>query len=318
MALSLTELQAITDAYVESTSNDIYFKSNVLLYKLLGGETGNLTIPGGKTIDVVLEYDGQNGGSYGNTTKLNLAKKEIFNKASFRWAAEYVSIIVDFEDQRQNAGDLAIVNLIEGKLRNAQKTIRTSMGGKIYTTAADGDSINGLGDLFNTTTSTAYGGIAEDDMAEWAAIQYATAGVMGFTTMQAIRRQASIDDNMESKPNLYITCEALKDKFESSLQTQARYSDVKLVDAGFDNILFGGAPVVSDNKYETNVGSTHVDGLNLNYLDVLTHQKYNFTPPKWASPVDQPDTLVSSIRWAGNLICRNRQAHVRATGITTS
>jgi hypothetical protein len=54
MALTLTELQAITDYYVEKTPNDIYFKSNILLFKLLGGETGTKLIPGGKKIQIVL------------------------------------------------------------------------------------------------------------------------------------------------------------------------------------------------------------------------------------------------------------------------
>ena len=56
MALSFTELQAVTDAYVDNMPSDIYFKGNVLLYKLLGGEMGANTIPGGKTIDAILEF----------------------------------------------------------------------------------------------------------------------------------------------------------------------------------------------------------------------------------------------------------------------
>ena len=60
MALTLTELQAVTDYYHERTSNDIYFKSNVLLWKLMRGDTGSKMIPGGKKIQVVLEYDMSN------------------------------------------------------------------------------------------------------------------------------------------------------------------------------------------------------------------------------------------------------------------
>ena len=70
MALTLTKLQSITDYYVEKTPNDIYFKSNILLYKLLGGEKGTHTIPGGKKIQVILEYSGGNSDAYGSATKL--------------------------------------------------------------------------------------------------------------------------------------------------------------------------------------------------------------------------------------------------------
>ena len=311
--LTLSELQAITDYYVEKTPNDIYFKSNVLLYKLLGGQTGTKLIPGGKKIQVILEYTKGNSGSYGNTTKLPLGKKEIYNAAFFRWAAYFAGVTIDLDDQRQNNGDLAIVNLVNGKLKNAQKSIRTDMGSDIYLAAADNNRFNGLGDLFNTTTSTPYGEIAEDDMADWKAVKTtAPSAAISFQIMQAIRRGASIDDNKEGKPDLYITTELLKDGFERTLQTQARYSDVNLITAGFDNILFGGAPVVTDNKQA--VGTC--DALNTNFLDILTHEDYNFTKPVWASPIDQPDLKVAFIRWSGNLICRNRKAHHRRENLT--
>ncbi|MCK5681547.1 phage major capsid protein, partial [bacterium] len=245
MALTLTELQSITDFYVDSTDNDIYFKSNALLFKLLAM---GKTIPGGKKIQVVLEHAKGNTGSYGATTKLPLSKKEIYNAAFFRWAAYFAGVTVDLEDQRQNSGDLAIVNMVNGKLKNAQKGIRQEMAEAVYTAAASADALLGLGDLFNASSSTAYGEIAEDDMAAWKANVDTTAEDISFTVMQKIRRLASIDDNTEGKPNLYITTEALKDGYEASLQTQTRYSDVKLVDSGFDNILFGGAPIVADNK----------------------------------------------------------------------
>ena len=311
MALTLTELQAITDYYIESTDNDIYFKSNVLLYKLL---SRGKTIPGGKKIQVVLEYGKGNSGSYGATTKLPLSKKEVFNAAFFRWAAYYSGVTVDLEDQRQNSGDLAIVNMVNGKLKNAQKSIRQDMGSAVYATASSSDDLLGLGDLFNTTTSTAYGEIAEDDMAEWKANVITTSENVSFKVMQKIRRTASIDDNTEGKPNLYMTTEEIKDGFEASLQTQARYSDVKLVDAGFDNILFGGMPVVADNKQTSGV----IDALNLRFLDVETHKNYNFTKPVWSSPIDQPDTKVAFIRWGGQLVCRNRAAHCRHTNVSVA
>jgi hypothetical protein len=311
--LTLSELQAITDYYVEKTPNDIYFKSNVLLYKLLGGQTGTKLIPGGKKIQVILEYTKGNSGSYGNTTKLPLGKKEIYNAAFFRWAAYFAGVTIDLDDQRQNSGDLAIVNLVNGKLKNAQKSIRTDMGGDIYLAAADSNRFNGLGDLFNTTTSTPYGEIAEDDMAEWKAVKTtAPSAAISFQIMQAIRRGASIDDNKEGKPDLYITTELLKDGFERTLQTQARYSDVNLINAGFDNILFGGAPVVTDNKQAAGT----CDAINTNFLDILTHEDYNFTKPVWANPIDQPDLKVAFIRWSGNLICRNRKAHHRRENLT--
>ena len=186
------------------------------------------------------------------------------------------------------------------------------MGEDIYLAAADTNKLNGLGDVFNTDKAVAYGEIKENDMDKWAANVITTPEAIDFGVMQAIRRAASIDDNMAGKPDLYITTELLKDAFEASLQVQARYSDTKLVDAGFENILFGSRPIVSDNKQAEGV----VDALNLQFLDVETHTDFNFTKPVWSSPIDQPDTKVAFIRWGGQLVCRNRQAHARHTSLT--
>lgn len=322
MALNLNELQAVTDEYIDSVDNDIYFKSNVLLYKLMGAnERGRKTVPGGKKLQVVLEYAESNSGAYGATSKLPTNRQEVFNAAFFPWAAYFAGITIDLDDKRQNSGDMAIINLVNGKVKNAQKTIRKTMGEQIYDQRSNNLDPNGnpvgfvgLGDLFNTTTSTPYGEIAEDDMPDWKAVVNTDAMTMSFTTMQAIRRDAKIDDNEDGQPNLYITTQDLKDKFENSLQQQARYSDRNLVDAGFRNILFDGAPIVTDNK----CGANKVYGFNLEHLDILTHQDYNFTKPKWDHAIDQPDTEVAFIKWSGNLVCRNRKAHVLANNVSSS
>jgi len=319
MALNLNELQAITDEYIDSTDNDIYFKSNVLLYKLMGSnQRGRKTVPGGKKIQVVLEYAESNSGAYGASTQLPTNRREVFNAAFFPWAAYFGGVTIDLDDKRQNSGDHAIVNVVNGKVKNAQKTIRKIMGQEIYgkrnnNVDSNGNPVGfvGMGDLFNSDSTIAYGEIAEDDMAEWNSNVLTDSLTMSFTTMQELRRAAKVDDNQDGQPNLYITTQELKDAFENTLQQQARYAERNLVDAGFQNILFDGAPVVTDNK----CGANKVYGFNLEHLDILTHQDYNFTQPVWNSPVDQPDTAVAFIKWSGNLVCRNRKAHVLADSV---
>ena len=316
MALTFTELQAVTDVYyADKSATDIYFRSNILLYKLMGGDKGRSVAPGGTTIDVPLEYGEVPSQSFNASTTFNTTKVDVLNKAQFDWSAYQATIVYDLDDNRENSGEAAIVNIVESKLRNAQKTIRKKMAAALFAVGAvGGKDMTGLGDLFLDTAGTElYGGIASNDMAAWKPGADATAEAISFAVMQKIRRLASIDDDSEGKPNLYLTTEVLKDAFEASLHTQSRYSNAKLVEAGFDNILFGGVPVINDSH----IAAGTCYGLNLNFLDFMTHKDYNFPKPTWReAAANDPETMIAYEKWSGNLVCSNRKAQAIHTGLT--
>jgi hypothetical protein len=323
MALTLSELQAMTDDYIyQRQPVDVYFKSNALLYKLLS--RGN-TYDGGLKIQANLEYGKSNTNTYGPKDELPVNKTEILTAAFFVYAAYFATLTIDMEDELQNIGsDQALVNLLQAKLNNAEKSIRDTMGAEIYNskstsiTNAKAEGIKdprpfiGLGDLFNTDPAVAYGEIKENDLSMWKANVISTAETMSFEFMQRLRRTASTDTTKEGKPDLYMTTETLQDAYERTLQPQVRYSNRDLLDAGFDNVMFKGAAVVADDNQSAGV----IDALNTKYLDIKTHKKRNFTPPKWQSPIRQPDTATANIRWAGQLLCTNRKAHARANNVS--
>lgn len=319
MSLTLSEVQAVTDDFVDKGTTDIYAVDNVLLYMLMtGGKfqdslvTSGELADGGEKIRVIVEYDRSHSGAYGNTTMIPQSKKAILNAARFRWAGYYAANAIDLDDQIQVTGDPALVDLVQAKIKNIQKSIRDAMGAAVYSSAATTKDILGLGDLFNTTTSTAYGEIAEADMAKWAANADTDGGAISYKIMQEIRRTAKVGQSKDMKPNLYITTDLLKDGFERTLQANVRFRNEKLVDAGFDNVLFGGAPVVADDRQTEG----YMDAINLKFMSLKTHSKYQFTKPKWEYDKEQPDTLVANTRWVGQLVTSHRAAHARFTGLT--
>ena len=116
------------------------------------------------------------------------------------------------------------------------------------------------------------------------------------------------------KPNLGITTEVLKDAYERTLQTQQRFSDQKMVEAGFENVLHKGAPIVADD----NQTSGYLDALNTNHLSLKAHKEFNFTEPEWIAHKEtgQPDILTANTRWVGQLITDHRAAHCRHTNLS--
>jgi len=329
MALDLTQLQAATEnLWLNTDPIDIKFTDNALLWMLMKQSKAvdfddyfvknNETVDGGKKIKVPLEYDESNSGSYGQTTVIPQSKVDIINAALFPWGGVYASNSLGLDDQVQNSGAEAIVDLAYRYTQNVLKTAWKKMGLAVFDrTSGDDYAIKALeDDLFNTVTSTAYGGIAEDDMALWAPNVDTSNPAINFAALQLFWRTPAIGQHRSKRPNLGITTEVLKDAYENGLQSQQRFSDQKMVEAGFDNVLHKGAPVVADD----NVNSGDFFALNTNFLKLKAHKDYNFTAPKWIAKEEsgQPDNIYCNTRWVGQLACTHRKAHLRATGVTAS
>jgi hypothetical protein len=319
----INQLNATTQYFwLQTEPEDIVNKASALLWKLMGLalERDNWTVKpheivdGGLKVKVPLEFASSNSGSYGKNTVINQSKKDIIDAARFRWAGVYGSNTLNLDDLTQNTGEEALISLTRQYMNSIIKSARTNMADQVIAAAADDYSINGLGDLFNTTTSTEYGSIDEDEMPSWKANVITTVEAISFEVLQKIFRQVGFGDNAANLPDFCCTTQTLKDGYERTLQTQQRFRDSKMVDAGWENILFRGAPVVADTRYSTGV----FDALNLRTLSLRSHKDYNFTTPEWIAKEEggQPDTITANTRWRGNLYCTNRQMNVRHTGLT--
>jgi len=327
MALELTQLQAATDdLWLNTDPIDIVFTDNPLCYILLKNAAkadfdeyfvkASETVDGGKKIKIPLEYDDSNKGSYGRTTVIPQDKVDIINAALFGWGGLYASNALGLDDQVQNSGAEAIVDLAYRYIQNVLKTAWNELAEAIISrTAGDDFAIRALvTDLFNADTAVAYGNIAEDDMPLWKANINADGAAISFEYLQKLWRIPAIGQSRKKRPNLGITTELLKDGYERTLQTQQRFSDQKMVEAGFDNVLHKGAPIVADD----NITAGYFMALNTNYLKLKAHKDYNFTTPEWIAMKEggQPDNIYINTRFMGQLVCTHRKAQVLATGVT--
>ena len=319
----LNQLNATTEYYwLNIEPVDILNKASALLWKLMGlaiaRDNWNVKpheiVDGGRMVKVVLEYANSNSGSYGSSTVIKQGKVDIFDAARFRWAGVYGSNTLNLDDLTENTGDEAIVDLTKKYMNSIIKSARVKMATDIISSAADSSSINGLGDLFNTNTSTAYGSLTEAEMANWKANVLTGAKQISFEVLQEIFRQPDMGDAVDMLPNFCVTTSELKDGYERSLHPQQRYTNTDMIAAGWQNITHKGAPIVAD----TNQTAGYFDALNLNYLSLRSHKDYNFTIPKWTSKevLGQPDTISANTRWRGNLYCTNRKMHVRHTNLS--
>lgn len=314
MALSVDELSALTNDHWlnDKEAIDNFFTGNILMFRLLRNAE---KIGGGDRIKIPLIYTGLNGGSFNPTQTFNTAKKEIHTAAWADWKYHYVNITIDIEDDVKNSGPEAEIKLFKGKMQTAQKTIKKNMADEIYTGVASGDGtpLTALTDLFNTTTTTAFEDIQEADMATWKANVTTTTEALSLSVMRTMRRTAKYGDEKGMIPQFYIGTDALKDAFEALLQPQQRFEDPNMAKAGFRNVMFGDAPVMSDMLCP----SGHMYGLNDNgdNLKMVVHKSFYLKHTPWRQPVNSTQRAMQ-ILLAGDFVTGQRRAHIKHTNLS--
>lgn len=323
---NLTSLNAATNDYSDNRVNDIFFRENILLYRLMGngGDILNLVkakdmVDGGTRIREHLEYAKSNGGTYGNSSNIDTSAKDVTNAARFAKSGYVSSNTITLDEQVENEGKAAMIDLVYVKQKSIEKTIRDFMGTGIYTARADSpDSygFDGLPDLFNTDTAVAYGEITEDDVPTWKANVDTAAEALTYKVMQKLIRAGRVGGSKEGVANQIISTDELVDTYKVLLQTQQRFmhQNDSLANAGFQNILHEGIPMVADDKQADGV----VDCLNLRFMKLRAFTSYNFTKAKWEYDLRTPDTLTSNVRFIGALTCTHRGAQSRGTGKTAA
>jgi hypothetical protein len=276
---------------------------------------------GGNWIRQALEYDLPPGGFFVKGSALNSDQKEIINAAYFQWKHVYGSGTIHMVDEIKNNGEYAKVKLILEQAKGAQRKARRVIAEQIYNTAVDGaEEITGLGSATGTTTSLAYGGLAEDDVVAsdgtkpWTGRTTTTAEAISLDVIRTMRSTAKISDGAEGKPDVGLTTETLFNVISSRLQVQQRFTtDTDTVHAGFVNLWFEGMLIAVDDF----VGSGNFYALNKKYIGFAIHTDGFFQRFPWVSLIvaNQPAKSMK-IFWHGNIVNSNRKAHIRHTALT--
>jgi hypothetical protein len=336
LAQTLNEIQAVSDKFIvdRGKAADIYAVDFAGLWFMFGYGQWQEGIckprdmaPGGEYMHGIVEYARANSGAYGEDRGINIARKRIFDAYRYDWGGISASHMIGLKDQTQNFADQKFVDMVQGKVSSIQKTACLQLAIHCYDGTGTNDQIDGLGLLFDTAaagTSTKYGNIAEADVSKWAAKfnEGGASSTMSYEFLQLLVRDAAVGSSVKDRPTVILTCTALKDAFDLSEHTRVRHKSQKLLDVGFDHILFNGIPIVVDRvmEFDANSGSGYTDrvyALNTRYLTIMTHPKFAFTKPEWRMHDSQyPDAFVGDSRWQGNIVCKHRAAHSLYNGVS--
>ncbi len=285
-------------------------KGNALLMRLK--QKGSWKPAQGRTIVQELDY-AENGTFmyYSGGEVLNIASSDVLSAAEFNWKQAACAVTATgLEVDVQNVGKAAVIDLLEGRIKNAQRTMRNNICNGMYSdgTGTGGKQIGGLQLLVADAPSTGIvGGINRANFSFWQNQVYSSSSDGG-TAATASNIQTYMNaEYLEctrgtDKPDLILADSAYYKLFWASLQANQRLTDPGKGVAGFRSIAFVDADVV----YEDNSGmpASHMYFLNTDYIFLRYAVKRLFKPLERMQSINQ-DAIAQLITFAGNMTSSN-------------
>jgi hypothetical protein len=286
--------------YLPSLVDNI-FSARPLAYWLKSKDRIRL-ISGGATIVVPIIYSlNTTAGSYSGYDTLSIVPQDGITSAEYNWAQFGATVAIAGIEEAKNNGEASIIDLLEGKIQQAEETIVEKMDSMFFGdgTGNSGKDWLGLSALINSTGVV--GGIDGSTDVFWRSATDAAGEAITLRKLTTVYNSASVGND---HPDVILTTQSLYEGYEALLQPQLRYQDTKTADGGFQNLLFKTAPMMYDN-YQT---AGRVDMLNSKYLKLVGHQDKWFTTSPFVTPEDQ-DARYAKIICYGQLTLSNRSRH---------
>ena len=347
-AINYDQLSHITKKYYIPQLIDNIFKSNVVTYRLLAKSQpvsgGFKIVQPVEVAKTVASTGGALHGFYKGDSTMSYGGADIIKSAEYDWKQAYGTVQMSGREENINSGPEAVLDLLQAKMNNLARTMKDTFAGTIYsdndpeTTGTATVSANApyglqhicksdriLGNINSSTTGLEFwdGGMDADasDFGGTALTNLGFDGTGGLSTadgvsnIQKIFRKAYKDLTVgNDSPTMIICNQVVFDAYEATLQAQKRFgaSSQTLADAGFQNLLYRGIPVVVDQALEQFAGAsaTGTPGneqlffINEKYMGYKHHAKRNFVFDGFEKPIDA-DIRVGKMLWMGALCVSN-------------
>lgn len=276
------------------------FTSRVLLW-ILSQANQIQNAPGGLSIvEPVLYKKAPNVGSYADYDVFSTDPADGLSAAEFPWRQFYGLFHISGIELAMNSGEQAIINLAQARLDQLKESMSESINEMLYKdgTGNTGKDFLGLGAII--AAGNTLGGInrATAGNEYWRA--KVTAGTStAVTLVPQMRTMYNTCSQGSEHPTNIITTQATFEVYEDQLVDQARYTDMEMADAGFQNLLFKGRPIAFDPAAAP-AANAPVWFLNVNYLKLRKLAETWFKPSDLLQPTNQ-DAFYKNILCYGNL-----------------
>jgi hypothetical protein len=251
---------------------------------------------------------------YSGYEVLNISPSDVFTGAEYNYAQAAVAVSISGLEMLQNSGEEAIIDLLEGRIENAEQTLTNNVALDIYSngTADGGRQIGGLQLLVSATPSSGIvGGIDPSVWQFWRNVFFS-----GLTTGGAAVSTATIQTYMNrvylqlvrgaDAPDLIVADNNFYRYYLESLQALQRIGDEDLAELGFQTLKYMNCDVVLDGGFGGGAPVNTMFFLNTKYLFFRPHQDRNFAPLGDERFAVNQDAMVKLVGFAGNMTTSNR------------
>jgi len=301
-----TTLRNRSGEFADNITNDL-----ALLRRL--EQRGNVKpADGGRTLVQELEYaENSTFQYYSGYEVLNVAPSEVFSAAEFNWKQAAVNVTWSgLEADIQNAGREKVIDLLEGRIGNAKRTMSNNLSTGIFSdgTGSSSKQVGGLQSLVADAPATGtVGGINRATYSFWRNQVYDFSDesvTPSDSTIQKAMRTLYLSCKKGSSateaPDFAVAGTSYFEFFWNSLTTIQRITTDDTGTAGFDSLKFRKADVFHDEDCKT----ARMYMLNTQYIFWRPHRNRNMVPLERKGAINQDATVVPIV-WAGNMTMSN-------------
>ena len=312
------EILATTLKHYSKNLQDNFFKKTPLLFEL--SKKGRIRmVGGGQSIVEPIMYANGDAGAYGAWDQISIAPVDTASAAEYPWRQLYASIAISGIEEAQNSSKEAIINLLEAKIMQAEKTLKQLLNSSLFGdgTGNSGKDFLGLEALIGDETSsvTTVGGIDATTATYWRSPVFAPAEL----TLGAVKHAINSASDGADGPKFLVTTQDLYEALEDLMSQQVQYEDVEAANAGFKTITVQGIPCywdrdcTADTMYGVDTDTLKLVGHSQRWMKQSPFSQNLASAHATSGASNVVDARYSLITCYGNLVTNERRRNFKLT-----
>jgi hypothetical protein len=269
---------------------------------------GKIMLDGGASIVMPLEVARNTTAKfYDGYDLLDVTAQDNHTAAQYKWKQGAASVSISGREANiQNRGEAALMNLLNMKQKNAERSLRDIINQKLHGAANTAKDIQSLVTLIDATSTI--GDINSTANTYWqAAVK--TGGVFASQGVADWRNLYNTLKNRQGNPDMIITTQTIFEAYEATMAPQIRYTSMTTADARFRDLEFSGSKVRFDDQCASGVSYF----LDSDAIQLFVSENVNFIYNDFVRPPDQ-DAKVAQFLVGLELATSNRRLLGKVTG----